>query len=705
MLHRFSWIFALAALAATVMAAQERAFMTGRVIDKETKQPLPAYVMIEGGGGVSTGADGRFRLPLPSGVSGPAKITAFLIGFKKTTVEAKPGDDLTIALDLEPLSVHEVTVTADSRVSDEKNPKTVSLNRMDVYRIPGAAADPLYASHILPGVNSPPDASSLLIRGGAPEEVGYYFDGIEILHPFLSESLHESYFSIFDNQVIENFSVATSGLHPKYGNAMSGVMDISAKGRISKSEGGLGLSVLGLNSYAGIPLKNAGSLVASYDRGFSEILTRLNSRGGGREFQTEQAFGKFELEINKSNRLRFYGLYNGYRYSQKEDFQVASENSTGGLSWTLTPARNFAATWLVAFTRYNVDFEEPDSIRVDSRDDVWQSRLDFFWDLDRHFLEFGADVLSRLTETDVRREEAIYGDRLRAVRSGFYINDKFRLTDRVFANIGGRGQSLSLLDHGWSFDPRASLAFLLTRRDILRFSTGRYHQFGDYNVLENNPGLKPKSALHFALSYDRITDALELRATLYDKEYRRLFLDFGGGRASNGGTGYARGAEFFLKTKGRTFELLFVYNFLDSQRKENEAPTPAPSPYEISHSLTGIVSWKFKNGSLGLRYSTASGRPYTPLLGREWDPAAGAFLPLWGDPFSRRYPAYQRLDLTGSRSLRLLDKLVILYVGITNLLDNKNISRFDYGSDYAKRKDQQSIFGRSLFIGLCVPFF
>jgi hypothetical protein len=701
--HRPVLIVAMAIIAAAGMAAQERAFITGRVIDKETKQPLPAYVMIEGGG-VSAGVDGRFRLPLPSGASRPVKVTAFLIGFKKTTIEARAGDDVTIELDLEPLSVHEVTVTADSRVSDEKNPKTVTLNKMDVYRIPGAAADPLYASHVLPGVNSPPDASSLLIRGGAPDEVGYYFDGIEILHPFLSESLHESYFSIFDNQVIENFSVATSGLHPKYGNALSGVMDISAKGRISRSEGGLGLSVLGLNSYAGFPLKNAGSFVVSYDRGFSEILTRLNSREGGREFQTEQAFGKFELEINKSSRLRFYGLYNGYRYSEKTNFRVASENSTGALSWTLSPARNFAATWLAAFTRYDVGYEVPDFIRVDSRDDVRQSRLDFFWDLDRHYLEFGADILSRLTETDVRGLETA-ADSLRAVRSGFYINDKFRLTDRVFANIGGRAQSLSLLDHGWSFDPRASLAFLLTRRDILRFSTGRYHQFGDYNVLENNPGLKPKSALHFALSYDRITDALELRATLYDKEYRRLFLDFGGGRASNGGTGYARGAEFFLKTKGRAFEILFVYNFLDSRRKENEAPTLAPSPYEIPHSLTGIVSWKFKDGSLGLRYSTASGRPYTPLLGREWDPAAGGFLPLWGEPFSQRYPAYQRLDLTGSRSLRLLDKLVILYFGITNLLDNKNISRYDYGPDYSERKDQQSIFGRSLFVGLYVPFF
>jgi hypothetical protein len=627
-----------------------------------------------------------------------------LIGFKRTGIAAKPGDDITIELDIEPLSVHDVVVTADSLISDDKNPKTVTLNKMDVYRIPGAAADPLYASHILPGVNSPPDASSLLIRGGAPDEVGYYFDGVEILHPFLSESLHESYFSIFDNQVIENFSVATSGLHPKYGNAMSGVMDISAKGRIEKSEGGLGLSVLGLNSYAGFPVKNAGSFVASYNRGFSDILTRLNSRGSGRAFQTEQAFGKIHLDINSSNQLRFFGLYNGYRYTQKGDFRVASENSTGALSWTFAPARSFAATWLAAFTRYDLLFDKLDTVKVDSRDDVWQSRLDFFWDLGRHFLEFGADIQSRTTETVLRVEEAII-NRVRAARSGFYFNDKFRVTDRIYANIGGRAQSLSLLGNHWSLDPRASAAFILTRKGILRLSAGYYHQFGDYAVLQNNPALRPKSAFHCALSFDRITDTLELRATLYDKEYRRLYLISTGGRADNRGSGYARGAELFIKTKAERFELLLVYNFIDSRRKENEVLMLAPSPYEITHSATGIFIWKFKNGSFGLRYSIASGRPYTPLMGREWDGESDSYLPVWGDPFSRRYPAYQRLDLTGNRTIHLWDRLIVLYFGITNLLDNENISRHEYGSDYADRKDQQSIFGRSLFLGLYVPFF
>jgi hypothetical protein len=684
--------------------AQETLFLEGKIFDKDTKDPLPAYVLVESGRGCSADGLGRFKLAVNHPPAGTVKLTVFLIGYKKKNVEAKIGEFLSIGLELESIAAHEITVTADSVVSDVKNQKTVTLNKMDVYRIPGAAADPVYASHILPGVNSPPDASSLLIRGGAPDEVGFFFDGIEILHPFLSESLHESYFSIFDNQVIENFSVATSGFHPKYGDALSGVMDISAKDLVAKSEGGLGLSVLGLNSYVGFPLKNLGSFVGSYDRGYSDLLTELNNRGGERDFRTEHAFGKFIVRLNKSNQIRVYGLYDGYRYSQDEEFSIGSKNMLAAVSWTAFWSKNVVTKALFSALGYDMTFDQPGSLRVDSRDDAAQFRLDAMWDLDRHFLEWGTDIQVRNIATQLFDMDA-QNYKTRGTRFGLYANDKFRVTDQIFMNAGIRISSLNLLDRGPTVDPRLSAAFLLTRRDIVRFSTGIYHQYGDYFVLKRNPTLRPKSAIHYALSYDRIEDDLELRATAYDKEYKNLYLEGVDGIAGNEGSGFARGAEFFVKKKSRRYEAIFVYNFLRSKRKENDVPSLAPSPYEIVHSATAVLTWKFNKTSVGLRYSVASGRPYTPLASREWDPENQVYLPLWGTPYSARYPIYQRLDLTGSTNFTILNRLVVLYFGITNVLNNANILRYDYGDDYAGRKDQQSIFGRSLFVGMYIPFF
>ena len=209
---------------------QDSVWIAGRIFDKETKDPLPGYVLAEDGRGVSADGQGRFRLAVAAKAGAPVKISVFLIGFRTKELTVRAGDAaLAVALDLEPLAAREISVTADSGLTDAKNARTVKLDKMDVYSLPGTAADPILAAEVLPGVNSLPDTSSLLIRGGAPDEVAYYFDGIEIPHPFLSESLHESYFSIFDNQIIQSFSVATSGYSPRYGNALSGVMDLTAK--------------------------------------------------------------------------------------------------------------------------------------------------------------------------------------------------------------------------------------------------------------------------------------------------------------------------------------------------------------------------------------------------------------------------------------------------------------------------------------------
>jgi hypothetical protein len=699
---RIALVLFLAGLAA---AAQETIWVEGRVFDRDTQDPLPAYVMAANGRGVSADAQGKFRLRVERPVSGPIKLTVFLLGYQRKEAEAIPGEVLSIALALEPLAVREITVSADSVVSDGKGRTTVALTKMDIYRLPGAAADPLYASQVLPGVNSMPDSSSLLIRGGGPDEVGYYFDGIEITHPFLSESLHESYFSIFDNQIVENFSVATSGMPPRSGNALSGTMDITVKDLAAKAEGGVGLSILGLNSYASIPLGGAGGVVLGYDRGFSDWLTRLNSRGAGRKFRTEQAFGKGIFRVGKSNLVRVYGLSNDYRFSQAGDFDIASRNTLAALSWTSTLSNGFVLKGLAAATRYEMDFSRPAApLRIGDRDDVLEARADALWDLDRHLVEFGADIQGRTIRTTVSSvSDAAYD--VRGTRLGFYLQDQFRMTDKVYLTLGGRGLRLGLSDRGWTFDPRTSAAFFLTKRDIFRASAGLYRQYGDYFDIRTNPGLGPKSAALFALSYDRITETLEFRATLYDKEYRHLYLTDAAGGTSDAGRGFARGAELFLKKKSAHYDLLIVTNFLASKRAENEVVAPAPSPYEIPRSTTAIFTWKLKSGGIGLRYSYAAGRPYTPLEGRIQNEETGVYSPMWGKPMSARYPAYQRLDLNGSWSVNVFKKMVVLYFGITNILNAGNISRYDYGDDYSTRADQSSIFGRSLFLGLYVPFF
>jgi len=657
----------------------------GRVIDKETRDPLPAYISIKDTDtGTSADYDGTFKLALQSTYIGDIIILEiFQLGYKNKEVSARVGEKILIELELEPLPSHEVLVTADSMVSEEKTQKTVTLKKMDVYTLPGTAADPVYASQILPGVNSLPDSSNMLIRGGDPKEVAYYFDGIEIEQPFLTGSLHESYFSIFDNQVIEGFSVSTSGFHTKFGDALSGVMR--------------------LNSYMGIPIKKVGSLIGSYNRGHSALMTKINNREES-EFETENAFTKLNIRINKANSIRIVGLMDNYEFSHDNGFGTTSKNKIVGFSLTSTLAKNLVTTLIFSRVNHQAFFEVKDIFQKEYEDDVFQVRWDTFLDLKSHYLEFGADIQRRNLDFSFALEDSpSEKSGIAGTRWGFYFSDKFRLLDHFYLTLGGRIYALSIQRTDMNFDPRFSLAYFITQNDILRFSAGLHHQYGDYFLLQSNE-LNAKRAGHLSLTYDRISENLDLRIALYNKEYRNLFL-YEEDLISNSGYGYARGVELFIKWKKSKYDALFVYNFLSSMRKENDILFLATSPYEINHSFTGIFKYNFHDASLGIRFSYATGLPYTPLTGREWDEVKRIYIPIWGAPYSQRFPSYQRMDINGSKNFTFQKRLIVFYFGITNVLNRKNILRYEYSSDYSLRSNSYSIFGRSIFVGIYIPIF
>lgn len=684
--------------------SQSALSIQGKVIDKDTKDPLPAYVSVKDMDiGSSADYDGTFKLKFePADIQDPVVLEVFQLGYKKKEVKARAGDNLLIEMELEPLPPHEVLVTADSLVSEETVQTTVALNKMDIYTLPGTAADPVYSSRVLPGVNSLPDSSNMLIRGGSPDEVAYFFDGIEVSNPFLTSSLHEAYFSIFDNQVIEGFRVATSGFHAKFGDALSGVMDIAAKDHLYSGEGGIGLSIMGLNSYVGLPIKKVGSLVASYNRGHSGLMTRINSRMDS-EFETEHAFAKWNINLNKKTSLRILGLRDNYNFAHDSGFETRSRNIINGLSLTSIFSQNMVSTFILSRVSHQAVYDIPFIFKKEFNDNVLQARWDTSLELEKHYLEWGVDIQRKNLDFFFIENGFYEGSEAKGTRWGLYFSDKHRIADKVYITLGGRFNALSLGDTKINFIPRFSLAYFISPRDILRFSAGLHHQFGDYFALQEYD-LRPKKAGHLSLTYDRISDGLDFRVTLYNKEYWNLFL-YQGDQINNKGLGFARGAELYIKRKHSKYDAFLVYNFLDSKRREHEALVLTTSPYEISHSFTGIFQYKFGSGTLGIRFSYATGLPYTPLTGREWDEANDVYNPIWGDPYSERYPSYQRLDINGSKNVKFHNRLIVFYFGITNVLNRKNILRYNYSSDYSVRNDTYSIFGRSIFVGIYIPFF
>jgi len=681
--------------------------ISGTILDAETKAPVSAYILVaESEIGFQADRKGRFSLVIGLDSDKPVEVILFVykIGYLRKEVRVIPGKDITIHLKPEEVIHHVIQVTADSGVGPDEGKKVVTLKKMEVYSIPGAAADPIYAAQVLPGVTALPDSSSILIRGGAPEEVCYQFEGVEIEHPFLSETMHEGYFSIFDNQYVEKFNVSTSGFHPRFGDALSGVVDIEARDQFGRKEGGIGLSIMGLNSFAALPFKNSGGCLLSLNKGYSQLMTKINGREGA-DFQTENLFGKLKFHAGQNLQIRLFGLRDVYSFEKKEDMDIKTDNHLFGLSVQSLISELASLQLTISGSRYNSRFSSV-FYSEKKHDDVLQFSLGGVMESGRHFFETGIDAQRRWLTCDGGGEnQPLVNEKAAGTRVSFYLNDRIALGRHFLVNIGFRIHSLDSCRFRLNGDPRFALAWMISKDHLLRFSTGVYHQYADYFSLRQAPELDPFRAIHHSLSYDGTRAGTGWRMTIYRKEYRRLPVRIENNTFTNDGYGYAQGIELYLHRETKKWKGIVVYNFLDSRRREGNLAEPARSPWEIPHSLTVILMLKWKKTHFGIRYSLASGLPYTPLADRWWDEEQQHYMPLWGDPYSVRYPSFQRLDLNGNILIPLKKRDLILYFGITNLMNRRNVLRYVYSEDYSTREEIDSIFGRTLFIGLYLPLF
>ena len=91
--------------------------------------------------------------------------------------------------------------------------------------VPAAASDAMRVTLRLPGVSSVGVSAKPQIRGGLMDELLVMQDGVELLEPFHLADYRSAYSGI-DYRTIESLDLYTGGFPSRYGNRMSGVMDI-----------------------------------------------------------------------------------------------------------------------------------------------------------------------------------------------------------------------------------------------------------------------------------------------------------------------------------------------------------------------------------------------------------------------------------------------------------------------------------------------
>jgi SAM-dependent methyltransferase len=119
-----------------------------------------------------------------------------------------------------------------------------TLRRLDVYTMPGGTGEMLQALQAMPGATRAGDGAELYIRGGDPAETPVFFDGGRLAFPGRWETLQGSAMGVVDASVLRRAYFSSGGFSARYGNALSGVVDVETEGRPARASHRFGANMV-----------------------------------------------------------------------------------------------------------------------------------------------------------------------------------------------------------------------------------------------------------------------------------------------------------------------------------------------------------------------------------------------------------------------------------------------------------------------------
>lgn len=738
----------------------------GRISDAVLDQPLPGatiyFMYQEQKTGTVSDANGEFRLEnVPVG-----RHTFYIqmLGYEDqalTNILVSSGKESmqNIKLTESMIKMEEVVITAEGDRSETNNQmSTVSARTFSVEetkRIAGSFDDPARMAQSFAGVSSNDDSSNeIVIRGNSPRGVLWKLEGIEIPNPnhFADQGASGGAISMLSSNMMTKSDFFTGAFPSEYGNALSGVFDISLrKGNKDKREFAFQAGVLGLDfSSEGYFKKGyGGSYLFNYRYSTLSILNTIGLKIVGDAVPVFQdlSFNVF-LPTKKIGNFSVFGLggisavkqeWSDPNSTYRDQFKLVM--GTIGLSHTIFTGKNSFLKTILSLNSVTNNYENK---KYDSLD-VYQ-----FIDYRQDFINEGArgtiTYNSKLNAKNTLKAGVIYSlFRFDYFSESFWNDDqqfhrlldqkgntgmfqsfvswKYRISEKLTLNTGLH-YTFFQLNKSSVPEPRVGLKWQLDRRHSLSIGGGIHSRIEDitlymasiYDVDSNqifpNKNVKPTKAIHAIVGYDlMMTENSHLRAEVY---YQHLYdvpvmdypgssfsaLNYGGGFTTdsmvNKGTGRNYGIEFTLERFFVDDWFLLVTNSIYQSQYTAVDGREYNTRYNGNYATTIAGGKEFKVGksknnilSITSRGSWAGGRRFTPILLEE-SILAGYEVYDETAIFRDKQQDYMRLDLQISFKRNKKKTTRTWKVDAQNITNRKNLygEYFDAGTGTIRKSYQ-----------------
>jgi len=234
-----SFLFLAAVQSNAFPQKQFENYLTGKVTDAVTGEPLPGatVVVVElPGRGTATDIQGEFRIKVPVGAY---SLRISLVGYTtlvKTDVIVNAGREKRMEIKLQSTTVEMEGVVIKGDYFDKSlqanNLSTVVLSAEEVRRSPGSVQDFQRILQSMPGVAFSSDQNNeLLVRGGSPNENLVVFDDIEIhsVNHYPNEYNSGGPINMVNVDLIEDIRFSTGGFVSKYGDKLSSIITVNTR--------------------------------------------------------------------------------------------------------------------------------------------------------------------------------------------------------------------------------------------------------------------------------------------------------------------------------------------------------------------------------------------------------------------------------------------------------------------------------------------
>jgi hypothetical protein len=214
-------------LATSLSVFSQSGALQGKVLDKDTREPIPfANVAVFSGGDLVTGAttdfDGKYVIkPL---TPGNYNVRASFVGYQTKEISGVvvtgtsiSFQDIELGSTTETLETVEIVEYKVPLISKDKTVSGATVTSEEIAQMPNRNATAIATT--VGGVYSDADGGNISIRGQRSNGTAYYIDGIRVTG---SSSLPES--------AIEQVSVILGGTPAMYGDATGGIISVTTKG-------------------------------------------------------------------------------------------------------------------------------------------------------------------------------------------------------------------------------------------------------------------------------------------------------------------------------------------------------------------------------------------------------------------------------------------------------------------------------------------